>query len=68
VEANTCTTLAGLKEIFHKYPGSAKVRLRLVYDDLECLTSLSEELCVGPCPQFWQAVDDCLANAGKATV
>ena len=68
VEAQTCATLAGLKEIFHKYPGSAKVRLRLVYDDLECLTSLSEELCVGPCPQFWQAVDDCLANAGKATV
>lgn len=68
VEANACRTLAGLKEIFNKYPGPAKVRLRLVFDDLECLAGLSEDLSVGPCPEFWQAVDDCLAaEAGKAT-
>ncbi|MBI4804245.1 MAG: DNA polymerase III subunit alpha [Desulfovibrio sp.] len=68
VEANACRTLAGLKEIFNKYPGPAKVRLRLVFDDLECLAGLSEDLSVGPCPEFWQAVDDCLASeASKAT-
>jgi hypothetical protein len=38
-----------------------------VYDDLECLTGLSDEMTVGPCPEFWQAVDDCLASAAKAT-
>ena len=69
VDAQVCTTLAGLKEIFHKYPGSAKVRLRLVYDGMECLAGLSDELCVGPCPEFWLAVDDCLARAhNKAPV
>ena len=68
VEGNACSTLAGLKEIFNKYPGPAKVRLRLVFEDLECLAGLSEDLSVGPCPEFWQAVDDCLAvEAGKAT-
>ncbi|WP_243358687.1 DNA polymerase III subunit alpha [Fundidesulfovibrio terrae] len=67
VEARSCRTLAGLKEIFNKYPGPAKIRLRLVYDDLECLTGLADEISVGPCPEFWQAVDDCLAEAAKAT-
>ncbi|MFZ5427965.1 MAG: DNA polymerase III subunit alpha [Thermodesulfobacteriota bacterium] len=66
VEAGSCRTLAGLKEIFNKYPGPAKVRLRLIYDDLECLAGLSDEVSVGPCPEFWQAVDDCLLKAAEA--
>jgi DNA polymerase-3 subunit alpha len=67
LEARSCATLAGLKEIFVRYPGPANIRLRLVYDDLECLLGLSEGVSVGPCPEFWQAVDDCLAREGKAT-
>ncbi|GFK93047.1 DNA polymerase III subunit alpha [Fundidesulfovibrio magnetotacticus] len=67
VDAKTCPTLAGLKEIFHKYPGPAKVRLRLVFDDMECLAGLADELSIGPCPGFWQEIDGCLAPALKAT-
>jgi DNA polymerase-3 subunit alpha len=55
--------LARLKEIFHRYPGPAKVRLRMVFDGLECLAALPDEMAVGPCPEFWQAVDECLAKA-----
>ncbi len=64
VRVNACvlSSLAGLKEIFHKYPGPAKVRLRLVFEDMECLAGLSDDVCVGPCPEFWQAVDACLAG------
>ena len=64
VEADTCRSLAGLEEIFHTYPGPARVRLRLVYNDLECLTALSDDVSVGPCPRFWQAVDEWLAACG----
>jgi DNA polymerase-3 subunit alpha len=66
VEGRSCPTLGGLKEIFARYPGPANIRLRLVLDDLECLLGLSESVSVAPCPEFWLAVDDCLAREGKA--
>ena len=62
VEAASCPRLAGLTEIFHRYPGQAAVHLRLCFEEVECLVGLPEELCVGPCPDFWREVDECLAG------
>ncbi len=62
VEAQACSSLADLAEIFHKYPGSARIHLRLMFTGMECLVGLSDELTVGPCPDFWKDVDCFLAE------
>jgi len=66
VQGWSCRSLAGLKEIFRRYPGPAAIQLRLVFEDLECLAGLSEEVSVGPCPEFWRAVDEYLAGERAA--
>jgi len=63
VEGASCRGLESLKDVFARYPGPSPIRLRLVFEDMECLTGLSQELSVGPCPEFWRAVDDCLAQS-----
>ena len=66
VEGWSCRSLAGLNEIFRRYPGPAAIQLRLVFEDLECLAGLPEEMSVAPCPEFWRAVDEYLAGERAA--
>jgi DNA polymerase-3 subunit alpha len=65
VDASRCPSLAALQEILHKYPGSTRVHLRLCFPGAECMMGLSEDMAVGPCPQFWQDLDDCLGSVAK---
>ncbi|WP_027186094.1 DNA polymerase III subunit alpha [Desulfovibrio inopinatus] len=52
------SSMSTLRTILERYPGSIRVHLLLHYEKARCRLKLSDDIGVGPCPDFWRDIED----------